>query len=106
MNITEFPLSWNGNSTDSNSAEGSNNGSVVFPDVPIFTTASHATIGFVGISGNLCVIVVLFSNKKLRRKLINIYILNQVSSRLLKRVSFHNVVNFEHLFCCSVFDQG
>ena len=49
------------------------------PDDNIFTAITQSALGLVGVFGNLCVIIVFLSTKKLRSKIINIYIINQVS---------------------------
>ena len=49
------------------------------PDDNIFTAITQSALGLVGVFGNLCVIVVFLSTKMLRSKIINIYIINQVS---------------------------
>ena len=51
---------------------------VILPNEPIFTVVSQSTLGIIGFFANLSVIITLSSTKKLRNKVINIYIINQV----------------------------
>ena len=51
------------------------------PDDNIFTAITQSALGLVGVLGNLCVIIVFLSTKKLRSKIINMYIINQVSGK-------------------------
>ena len=51
------------------------------PDDNIFTAITQSALGLVGVLGNLCVIIVFLSTKKLRVKIINMYIINQVSGK-------------------------
>ena len=60
---------------------GTNNftGLVLKPDDDnIVTAITQSTLGLIGIFANLCVIIVFTTNRKLRSKIINIYIINQV----------------------------
>ena len=50
----------------------------ILPNEPIFTVVSQSTLGIIGFFANLSVIITLSSTKKLRNKIINIYIINQV----------------------------
>ena len=68
---------------DNNSASGNQSSGAsgfAFPDQDLFTTVSQASLGLIGFAGNLSVLVALGTNKKLRNKIVNIYIINQVSS--------------------------
>ena len=48
-------------------------------DEPKVTKIAQSVIGVIGIFGNLCVILTFSTNKRLRKKIINMYIINQVS---------------------------
>ena len=54
--------------------------SVMAPaDEPKVIGIAQAVIGIIGIFGNLCVIITFSTNKKLRNKIIIMYIINQAS---------------------------
>ena len=63
----------------SNLTSNSTSNVVALPDEPIVTAISQSAIGVVGICGNLCAVATLSTNRKLRNKIINMYIINQVS---------------------------
>ena len=48
------------------------------PDDNVFTAITQSALGVLGFFGNLTVIIVFSTNKILRSKIINIYIINQV----------------------------
>ena len=52
-----------------------------------------SVIASVGIIGNLTVVVVLGSHRKLRRKIPNIFIINQVSKRLKLFISLLSTIS-------------
>ena len=66
-NITIPPF----NSTNNNT------NAVNLPNESLLTIVSQSSLGIIGFFANLSVIVTLSSTKKLRNKIINIYIINQ-----------------------------
>ena len=62
-----------------NEINNSTNVSIKPQDDNFVTAITQSTLGLIGIFGNLCVLIVFLSNKSLRSRIINIYIINQVS---------------------------
>ena len=72
------------------------------------TFISHSTIASIGIVTNFTVIAVFLSNRKLRKKIPNIFIINQVSSIGLYFVSKLETQKLrgESIFFCANLYQG
>ena len=70
------------NSTSSifNVTSNSTGSAAVFQDEPVAAGIAQSVIGVIGIFGNLCVIITFSTNKKLRNKRLNMYIINQAST--------------------------